>query len=89
MRRGPVKKRIIEPDLEYSSTLVSRLINYVMEEGKKDIARKIVYGAMKIAEKKLIFNNMRILIPKHIVNVSSPYPLPRRNPIQVIRAIIF
>lgn len=53
MRRGPVKKRIVEPDLEYSSTLVSRLINYIMKEGKKDIARKVVYGALKLSEKKL------------------------------------
>lgn len=53
MRRGPIKKRIIEPDLKYSSTLVSRLINYIMQEGKKDIARKVVYGAMELAEKKL------------------------------------
>lgn len=32
-----------EPDLVYGSVKVSKLINYVMERGKKDTARKIVY----------------------------------------------
>lgn len=52
--RRPVKKRITqEPDTQYSSMLVARLINQVMKKGKKTIARKIVYGAMKAAEAKL------------------------------------
>ncbi|HWO07151.1 MAG TPA: 30S ribosomal protein S7 [Candidatus Paceibacterota bacterium] len=42
--RRPVKNRNMpEPDLVYGSVKVSKLINYVMERGKKDTARKIVY----------------------------------------------
>ena len=52
--RRPVKKRIfVEPDIIYSSVLVSKLINKVMSRGKKAIAMKIVYGALESAEKKI------------------------------------
>ena len=33
--------------------LVSRLINQVLREGKKSIAERIVYNAMKLAEEKM------------------------------------
>lgn len=52
--RRPVKKRaVVEADLKYSSILVAKLINKVMEAGKKSIANKIVYGALEKAEKTL------------------------------------
>lgn len=52
--RRPVKKKIIqEPDTQYSSMLVARLINQVMKAGKKNLARRIVYKAMAEAEAKL------------------------------------
>ncbi len=42
--RRPVKNRNMpSPDEVYGSVKVSKLINYVMERGKKDTARKIVY----------------------------------------------
>ncbi|MBI2064120.1 MAG: 30S ribosomal protein S7 [Candidatus Yanofskybacteria bacterium] len=52
--RRPVKKRaVIEADLKYSSILVAKLINKIMESGKKSIANKIVYGALEKAERKV------------------------------------
>ncbi len=45
-RRGPVPKREIYPDPIHSSTLVTQLINKVMEDGKKTKAEKIVYQAL-------------------------------------------
>ncbi|MBI2057397.1 MAG: 30S ribosomal protein S7 [Candidatus Yanofskybacteria bacterium] len=52
--RRPVKKKIrLEPDTKYSSNLVGRLINQVMGDGKKLMARKIVYSALAEAESKL------------------------------------
>ncbi|MDR5693967.1 MAG: 30S ribosomal protein S7 [Armatimonadota bacterium] len=44
-RRGPVPKRVIPPDPVYNSTLVQRLINKVMKDGKKSVAEWIVYSA--------------------------------------------
>ena len=46
MRRPIKRKNILEPDPVYGSLKVAKLINYVMERGKKDIARKIVYTVM-------------------------------------------
>ena len=45
MRRKLKNKRKIVPDLKYGSPEVSKLINYIMERGKKSIATKIVYNA--------------------------------------------
>ncbi len=52
-RKGRVEKRIIAPDPRYGSELVQRLINVVMERGKKSVARDIVYDALTVIEKKL------------------------------------
>lgn len=46
--RRPIKNRHkAKPDFLYSSLVVSKLINHIMEEGKKNAARKIVYGVLE------------------------------------------
>ena len=45
MRRRRVVKRELVPDVKYNSELVARLINTVMNRGKKSTAQQIVYGA--------------------------------------------
>ncbi len=52
MRRKVKNRNIPIPDLVYGSTKVEKLINYVMEAGKKNTARKIVYGAFDIIKEK-------------------------------------
>jgi small subunit ribosomal protein S7 len=42
MRRKLKSKPIIVPDLVYGSVKVSKFTNYIMEKGKKTIARKVV-----------------------------------------------
>lgn len=44
--------RDIGVDIRYNSELLQRLINVVMERGKKNVARTIVYEAMEVLEKK-------------------------------------
>jgi small subunit ribosomal protein S7 len=44
-RRGNTAKRDVLPDPIYNSKLVTRLINKIMEDGKKGSAEKILYGA--------------------------------------------
>jgi len=51
-RRGNVAKRDVLPDPLYNSKLVTRLINSVMQDGKKGTAQKIVYGAFDIVREK-------------------------------------
>lgn len=52
MRRKLKKKAPIEPDYQYSSDKVSKFINYVMLSGKKNTARKVVYGAFDLVKEK-------------------------------------
>ena len=52
MRRPVKKKTHVEPDIKYSNLLVAKLINYIMHDGKKAAAMKIVYGALDMAEQK-------------------------------------
>src|SRR5258708_13628160 len=51
MRRPMKRKHLPQPDELYGSVKVSKLINYVMERGKKDTARKIVYKVMEELKK--------------------------------------
>ncbi len=47
--RHPVKNKYPRrPDLVYGSEAISRFINTVMWDGKKDTARKLVYGALDL-----------------------------------------
>jgi len=47
--RHPLKNKYPRrPDLVYGSEAVSRFINTVMWDGKKDTARKLVYGALDL-----------------------------------------
>ncbi|MSU31417.1 MAG: 30S ribosomal protein S7 [Pedosphaera sp.] len=51
-RRRQAVKRSIIADAKYNSVLVGRLVNTVMFSGKKNTARRIVYGAIEtLAEK--------------------------------------
>lgn len=51
--RHPVKnKHPRRPDLVYQSEAISRFINTVMWDGKKDTARKVVYDALELIKKQ-------------------------------------
>ena len=43
----------VKPDVRFGDESVSRLINAVMLDGKKNVAAKIVYGAMDIIAEKM------------------------------------
>ena len=52
MRRRKADKRPTTPDIRFNSEIIGRLINTVMERGKKSIAQGIVYDAMDIIKAK-------------------------------------
>ncbi len=52
MRGKQAPKRHILPDPKYNSPVVAKLINSVMSDGKKSVAQRVVYDAMKIVEEK-------------------------------------
>lgn len=45
-------KREIQPDPLYGNVVVEKFINHIMQEGKKTIARKIVYNALSEIKEK-------------------------------------
>ena len=51
-RRGNVAKREVLADPIYNSKVVTRLVNYIMLDGKKGVAQKVVYGAFDIIKEK-------------------------------------
>ncbi|MFH1402158.1 MAG: 30S ribosomal protein S7 [Patescibacteria group bacterium] len=64
MRKKLKTKKELAPDRIYNSVKVSKFINYVMVGGKKNIAKKVVYGAFDVIKEKEktekpleIFNN--------------------------------
>jgi small subunit ribosomal protein S7 len=51
-RKGQAPKRPAIPDPIYGSEMVTRFINRMMLDGKKTVAEKIFYSAMKVCEEK-------------------------------------
>ena len=51
-RRSFIAKREVLADPVYNSTVVTRLVNNIMLDGKKGTAQKIVYGAFDIIKEK-------------------------------------
>jgi small subunit ribosomal protein S7 len=60
-RKKKKYNRNLEPDIIYNSTILSKLINYIMRCGKKSISEKIVYGALNIIKDKQIEKPINIL----------------------------
>ena len=59
-RKGHVAKREVLPDPLYNSTLVTKLVNSIMLDGKKGVAEKIVYGAFRRVEEKTGRNPLEV-----------------------------
>ena len=57
MRRKVKNRNIVKPDLKFNSEKVEKFINRVMERGKKQTAREIVYGAFDIVKEKAKVEN--------------------------------
>ena len=49
-RRGGIPKREVLPDPMFNSTVVSKLINQVMYDGKKGTAQGVCYEAFQIVQ---------------------------------------
>ena len=53
MRKAKPKKRLVLPDPVYGDVKVSKFVNHLMYDGKKNIAYTIFYDALKIVETKM------------------------------------
>jgi small subunit ribosomal protein S7 len=52
MRRKVKNRNIVGPDIKFNQERIEKFINYVMQEGKKNGARKIVYQAFELIKEK-------------------------------------
>ena len=59
-RRGRISKRDVLPDPLYGSKLVTKLVNNVMQDGKKGVAQTIVYDAFTAVEEKVGQNALEV-----------------------------
>ena len=51
-RKGTVERRKVAPDPKYNSEVVARFINCLMKDGKKSVARSILYEAFDFINKR-------------------------------------
>ena len=51
-RKNRAPKKIFYPDPKYRSTVISKFINFIMYDGKKSVAEKIIYTAFDQIKKK-------------------------------------
>ncbi len=61
-RRHRAQKRTVVPDPTYNSELVARVINYVMEDGKKSVSERIVYGALGHIKEQIDADPLEVLV---------------------------
>jgi len=59
-RRSGVPKRDVLPDPIYNSKVITKLVNQVMQDGKKGTAQAIVYEAFDLMKEKLSLEPMDI-----------------------------
>jgi len=81
-------KKEIAPDAVYNSVAIAQIINHIMKKGKKNAAKKIVYGALDIMKEKtgkeplevfeLAMNNARPLLEVKSQRIGgATYQVPR------------
>ena len=52
-RRKVVAKRPVLPDSKYGDLFVTRCVNVLMKQGKKNLAEHIMYGALEMVRERL------------------------------------
>lgn len=78
MRGKQAKARVTKPDAKYGSPVITKFINYVMQDGEKAKSEKIVYAAMERAA-QLQKIEVKELVDKVIENVMPKIEVrPRR-----------
>ena len=97
-RRRQAEVRPIQPDLVYQDVLVSAIINRIMEDGKKNLASRIFYGACRLVQERTgqeplkvfsrRFDNIkpRVEVREPPRRVAAPIRCPSKSACAVSRA---
>lgn len=75
MRGKRAPKRELDGDIKYNDTDIAKFINYVMKDGKKAVAEKLIYQAFDIVKEETKQD------PRHIFNKA----LKRVSPLLEVR----
>lgn len=69
-RDKTAEKRTTQPDPIYRDDMVARFVNAVMRDGKKSLARRIVYDTFEVIEEKIDEDGLEVF--KKAVNNAAP-----------------
>jgi small subunit ribosomal protein S7 len=69
MRKKRAKKRLLTPDSKFGSTLVTRFVNNLMLDGRKNTAFKVFYDAMDTISEKVTEETPIQVFEKSLENV--------------------
>lgn len=78
MRKGRAVKRDVLPDPIYNSKVVTKLINQIMNDGKRGTAEKILYQAFEIIKEKTKQEPMEVF-NKAIENITPALEVKSRR----------
>ena len=78
MRKKRAVKRDVLPDAIYKSKIVTKLINQIMQDGKKGTAQKIVYDAFDIIKEKTNEDPM-VIFNKAMENIKPALEVKSRR----------
>jgi small subunit ribosomal protein S7 len=77
-RKGPAPRRELTPDPVYRSVLVTQLVNKVLLRGKRSLAERIVYDALRIVEERTGSEPIATL-KRAVDNVKPPLEVKSRR----------
>jgi len=77
-RRAKIARREILPDPKHESVLVTKFINYVMRQGKKSVAERILYNAIDLMSQKTGQDGIAVLT-KGVNNVKPNIEVKSRR----------
>src|SRR5512144_269898 len=77
-RRREIPKREIPPDPIYNSSLVTKFINTVMNDGKRSTAEQIMYGSLNIIKEKTGDDPLKVF-KKAVENVKPSLEVKSRR----------
>ena len=80
-RRSQAPKRTILPDPKYGSELLAKFMNMIMNDGKKSVAERIIYGALdRISERETKENSKALeLLEQALENVKPVVEVKSRR----------
>jgi small subunit ribosomal protein S7 len=78
MRKSKPKKRIILPDPKFNDPMVTKFVNNLMLEGKKNTSYKIFYDAIEIVDEKSDEDGLEVW-KKALINVTPSVEVKSRR----------